>query len=411
MTRVLFPCCCLLLLVACGKPSSSTPTVSSASFTPPEIPSPAVAWASTWKDAFLQAHHDERPVLAFFTIRGRKDPEGMCGKLEQELLSTSEFKAWAAERVHLLRIDFSEKDDEGSRLFAQRRAYQYQVVALPTVLFLDAYGNDLGRLGYQPDGIKPWLARAEHFLHQAKIHPAKPLPLRKDVPTAISIAREDRLPLLVFTRTKPRNHDLVDNFLHLNEATRLIEGLCVPVLIDPTLETGLPGLPRGHLPDQAFVLSSSGDQILAQAQLDRDLEIILQVLQPRLAVPNYQGGWLDDVEKGFRLARILDRHLLLVAINRKEPHCQKFERNVLKSPEFLDLARRKLVLVGFDLSVTEDPSLRPFNITKVPTVVLVDPRGCELARGGYDEQPLKDYLASIEDRLKPSTTLPNPSRP
>lgn len=123
----------------------------------------ADGWVTGWSKASGLAATAKKPILADFT---GSDWCGWCIKLKQEVFATPEFTAWAKDTVVLLEVDFPRKTKLEAALAAENEALakSSRIEGFPTIVFFDAAGKELGRLGYQPGGPKPWIAAADKIL-------------------------------------------------------------------------------------------------------------------------------------------------------------------------------------------------------------------------------------------------------
>ena len=126
-------------------------------------PGCAGEWITDPEQAARSAAAEQRPQLILFT---GSDWCGWCIKLEQEVFSTPAFRAWAAQRVVLLKLDFPRKRQlPPAELQANRAvAARYGVKGYPTVVFAAADGRVLGESGYEPGGPAAWTAAADRIL-------------------------------------------------------------------------------------------------------------------------------------------------------------------------------------------------------------------------------------------------------
>lgn len=111
-------------------------------------------WLTSHPVAVKLAKETNRLILANFT---GSDWCPWCVKLQKEIFSTPAFRAWAAENVVLLEIDFPNAE-QAPQLKTQNAALkqQYGVSGFPSVLVIDGAGKSLGKTGYlketTPDG-------------------------------------------------------------------------------------------------------------------------------------------------------------------------------------------------------------------------------------------------------------------
>ena len=120
------------------------------------------AWNTNWESAAEEAKLSGKPILALFT---RPDVSPWSIRLQEEILETDQFRAWADQRVVLLSLDFSGQPNGAEPPPAlQQLAQKYNVVGYPTVIFADAEGKKLGSLRYEKGGPGPWIAHADEVL-------------------------------------------------------------------------------------------------------------------------------------------------------------------------------------------------------------------------------------------------------
>ncbi len=121
---------------------------------------PAGGWLTDLAAAQAAAKSGNKPILMDFT---GSDWCGWCIKLKKEVFDTAEFTTWAAKNVVLLEVDFPNSKEQTDAVKAQNQELQgkYQVQGYPTIVLVAPDGNELGRMGYQRGGPKPWIAEAE----------------------------------------------------------------------------------------------------------------------------------------------------------------------------------------------------------------------------------------------------------
>ena len=124
-------------------------------------------WFTNHEEALEAAASEKRVVLADFT---GSDWCGWCVRLKEEVFDTSEFKEWAAKNVVLLELDFPRRTKLPAELKAQNEALakKHGVQGFPTILFFDAKGKKLGRMGYEAGGPANWIRKADSFVMQAR---------------------------------------------------------------------------------------------------------------------------------------------------------------------------------------------------------------------------------------------------
>ncbi len=89
---------------------------------------------------------------------------GWCKRLEQEILSQSQFENYARENLVLLEVDFPRAKSQSPELRKQNQelAQQYQIEGFPTIVVLNGDGQKLWQYdGYFPDGLAAFIAQLE----------------------------------------------------------------------------------------------------------------------------------------------------------------------------------------------------------------------------------------------------------
>jgi thioredoxin-related protein len=124
----------------------------------PSIAHTAPAWLMDFPKAQSQARSEKKAMLVDFT---GSDWCGWCIRLQREVFSKPEFDEYARKNLVLVEVDFPKrKTQSAAQLRANRAlAQRFGVQSYPTLVVLDSSGKELGRLGYEPGGPKPFLAR------------------------------------------------------------------------------------------------------------------------------------------------------------------------------------------------------------------------------------------------------------
>jgi len=118
-------------------------------------------WLSDYKKAQQEAKVSNKFLLLDFT---GSDWCGWCKRLEQEILSQSQFENYARENLVLLEVDFPRAKPQSPELRKQNQelAQQYQIEGFPTIVVLNGDGQKLWQYdGYFPDGLAAFIAQLE----------------------------------------------------------------------------------------------------------------------------------------------------------------------------------------------------------------------------------------------------------
>jgi protein disulfide-isomerase len=124
-------------------------------------------WGEDFEAAKAAAAKDKKPILVDFT---GSDWCGWCIKLDEEVFSKKEFKAYAKENLILLKLDFPHEKHQSSKIKKQNGelAKKYAVSGYPSILLLDADGNQIGQTGYQDGGAAKYVEHLKELLAKAK---------------------------------------------------------------------------------------------------------------------------------------------------------------------------------------------------------------------------------------------------
>lgn len=142
-----------------GKASESA---TAADLTVRESYSTSTKWFESYENAHRESLRTGKPILAAFT---GSDWCGPCIGLKKSVFDSPEFKTWSEENVVLLELDFPKKTNQDPKLKTQNDglARKYDITGYPTVLFLDANGDSMGKLGHSTNA-KQWIAAADQKL-------------------------------------------------------------------------------------------------------------------------------------------------------------------------------------------------------------------------------------------------------
>lgn len=125
-----------------------------------------------------------------------------------------------------------------------------------------------------------------------------------------------------------------------------------------------------------------------------------------------EGPWLTDLPKAQAQAKT-QKKMVLMDFNGSDwcPPCKALRKNVLSTPEFLDYAKKNLVLVDVDFprhkEQTEEQKkanrklAQEYNVEGFPTVIVLSSNGKELKKSvGYGGQSAKDFIAELQKLKK-----------
>lgn len=125
-------------------------------------------WLTSYDEAMATAERTGRPVLTLFT---GSDWCPHCKTLEDNVLSTEMFHAWAESRVVLLMIDLPQNGiSQAVRSERSQVCIKYGVRTFPSVLLLGTDGNKIAaQSGYTGQSAEAWIARMAEQLPAPKV--------------------------------------------------------------------------------------------------------------------------------------------------------------------------------------------------------------------------------------------------
>ncbi|MEC8190353.1 MAG: thioredoxin family protein [Verrucomicrobiota bacterium] len=121
------------------------------------------AWELNFEQAQARAKAENKPMLLDFT---GSDWCGWCIRLDKEVFSQPEFKAYAAESLVLVELDFPRGKKQSAEIKAQNKALakKYSIRGYPTIVLLTAEGELIERTGYQRGGAANYVAHIKEIL-------------------------------------------------------------------------------------------------------------------------------------------------------------------------------------------------------------------------------------------------------
>jgi protein disulfide-isomerase len=380
----------------------------------PLLAASGARWTTSFRQAQAEAKKTGKLILADFT---GSDWCTWCVKLTNEVFKTDTFKKWAKENVVLLYLDFPQRTPQAAALKRQNQllSQKYGVRGFPTILFLTADGAVAGRAGYKAGGPDAWIASVQSIIDNAP-KPEKVEPLT-DLAQAKAAAAEKARPLLILG-CLGKNQATFKALLEDNDFATFANARLVTVLVDTSAagrntEDGKAfaalrdRLKARMSPTVLLATDAAGEKLLYSAYgLVRP-----NVLQARLAAvlpkPDYDGAWLEDLDKAKQLAVGLNRPILMdFAGSDWCTWCVKLDKEVFPTPAFQKLAREKLVLMKVDrprrkklpeeVEKQNGALVQRYGVSGFPTLLLTDAAGGEKSRlVGFPKDGVNQVVAWI----------------
>lgn len=136
--------------------------------------------------------------------------------------------------------------------------------------------------------------------------------------------------------------------------------------------------------------------------------ILLPVLNLHAAASQ---GWMTDLDKAKVQAKA-EKKMILINFTGSDwcPWCVRLKKEVFSTPEFMQYARLKLVLMEADFPRSK-PQPEPlkkanqalqekYQIEGFPTVVVLNSAGQEIGRLGYMKGGAKTFLSKLDELAK-----------
>lgn len=123
----------------------------------------AAGWDDDYDKALTKAKAEKKMVLLDFT---GSDWCGWCVKLDKDIFSTPDFKAYAKDNLVLVELDFPNKKQQSEKLKAQNQKLksEFGVKGFPTIVVLNSEGKKVGELvGYTPGGPSAFIAKVNEL--------------------------------------------------------------------------------------------------------------------------------------------------------------------------------------------------------------------------------------------------------
>lgn len=126
--------------------------------TPPPMLARSLDWSTDYTAALAKAKAEKKKVFLFFT---GSDWCGWCIRLQKEILTTAEFSRYAREKLVLVELDFPRSKPQPNAVKQQNRslAQNMGIEGYPTVIVLDSSGKQIGKMGYQQGGPRPFIQK------------------------------------------------------------------------------------------------------------------------------------------------------------------------------------------------------------------------------------------------------------
>ena len=127
----------------------------------------AGGWETDFENALAKAKAEGKHMLIDFS---GSDWCGWCIKLDKEVFSKDEFKAYAKDNLVLLLVDWPQRTPDSKEVQAKSRPLmeKFNVEGFPTVFILDSEGKAVAKTGYQAGGPEAYIAHVKQLIADKK---------------------------------------------------------------------------------------------------------------------------------------------------------------------------------------------------------------------------------------------------
>ncbi len=118
-----------------------------------------IRWLDDYEQASNESKATSKPIFLLFTGTGWC---AYCDKLEEEVLTTSDFSRNAGDKFIFVKVNYPIPDNLSPKLAAQHKQLQekFEIRGFPTVILVDPQGKKIGNTGYRSGG---GLGYAQHL--------------------------------------------------------------------------------------------------------------------------------------------------------------------------------------------------------------------------------------------------------
>jgi thioredoxin-related protein len=135
----------------------------------------AALWTDDYEKAQEQAKAEGKAMLLNFT---GSDWCGWCKRLDAEVFSKKEFKAYADEHLVCVKLDFPRGFNLPSGTVKQNEelSAKFAVQGYPTIILLNPNGKKIAETGYRQGGVDAYVEHLKAFIepHASKWKPSAP---------------------------------------------------------------------------------------------------------------------------------------------------------------------------------------------------------------------------------------------
>ena len=374
-------------------------------------------WLTSYAEATAQAKKTNRKILTNFS---GSDWCGWCIRLKKEVFDKPEFKEWAAKNVVLLELDFPHGKPQTAAIKKQNKELmtKFGVGGFPTILFIDASGEAVGKTGYVQGGPEAWIKNAQKILDAAPAGKPAAKAAPESLEDAVAEATDSERPLLLaiyegYSKPAKKKLDAI-----------LADGQIEPVTAGAVLaQVKLPakGADRkvlGELAKKygikkaalqfALIDMKQGKLLYKSTPADLTAAKLAAKLTAQLPKAKYNGEWLEDFEQAKAIAAQTGRPMLLDFTGSDWcGWCIKLEKEIFSQDAFKDYAKANIVLVKLDFPHNNKPPqkiqdqnkalMAKYGVRGFPTLLILDSKGEKTGQMGYMPGGPEPFIKKLKE--------------
>lgn len=397
-------------------------------------------WTSLYKVASIQAHKDNRLILALFT---GSDWGEWDHKLQEDVLQTDLFREWAEKNCVPLVIDFPRGKNLSADLKEQneRLKLKYNIGKIPTLLFLDPDGDIVARAGYDEAKLREdehqgqplaWLKFCADAVTNRP--PMESIIEQKGLIEGMAYAKKHFVCLVILVSNKQgqtpfyakRKTDLLHNQPFVKFVNRNLAFLQLDWPEDtdtsPNANAWRDFATKFKIskesPQRLVFWDFGYDKIMTQiSAFDTfDTDPLITILTRNLPHPDYGGEWLTNFPTALAIAMTQKKPLFIYFTEPESEYCQKFDTEIIKDADhkFKEYSRKSLVLVKVEFP--RDPELQKqqpaplreqnqhmaelYGIRGYPWVILLNYQGQRIGESKYQKGGPVPFLGEVDNVVK-----------
>lgn len=389
-------------------------------------------WVPLYESALTQARKEKKVILAYFS---GSDWDPYTQKLDRDVLNTELFRDWAATNVILFRVDFPRDKQLSPNLKSQgiRLRKQMSIVKVPTFILMDNSGLPFARAGFDEAKLRDEEAKGEpkawiKYLQETIKNrpPDEDLVRQKNLTDCVAYGKKHFLSsvLLITQGRAERTMELKDELVTNQQFVRFVNRNVAYAEIEWPYDSDVSAEAVAFrafaldqkiepAPIQLVVYDMQTRKVRAKiSYIDPSrIDILLGLIEKQLPRLDYNSGWIEDYREAQAVAQQQKRYIFIEFSSMdSSDFCKKMEVEVFNAPEFLQFARKRLVLlrIDFPAATTQPAALAAqnkimaemFAVRGFPSIIVLNPQGRRIADSRYQKGGAEPFLKELNAAIK-----------